>query len=84
MDLGLPTGLDRDREDKLPIYADARLNEYWIVNLVDHLIEVYTAPTGVGPLATYSSRQDYRPGDVVPLALDGTVVGRVAVADVLP
>ena len=78
------SSLDRDREDKRPIYADAGIPVYWIVNLVDQQVEVYTAPTGGGPTAAYAQRQDFRAGDSIPLVLDGTVVGQVAVADVLP
>jgi len=34
----------KDREVKLPIYANAKIKEYWIVNLVDNCIEVYKNP----------------------------------------
>jgi len=34
-----------DREVKLPIYATAKIKEYWIVNLVENCIEVYKNPT---------------------------------------
>ena len=37
--------LAKDREVKLPIYANAKIKEYWIVNLVDNCIEVYNNPT---------------------------------------
>lgn len=33
-----------DRETKLSLYAEAGINNYWIVNLVDHHLEVYTKP----------------------------------------
>ena len=33
-----------DRRVKLALYAQAALAEVWIVNLVDNIIEVYTAP----------------------------------------
>ena len=38
--------LKKDRGVKLGAYAQAGIAEYWIVNLVDDLIEVYTNPTG--------------------------------------
>ena len=37
--------LIKDREVKLPIYANAKIKEYWIVNLIDNCIEVYKKPT---------------------------------------
>jgi Uma2 family endonuclease len=74
----------RDRNDKAPIYAAAGLPVYWIVNLVDRQIEVYTKPAGTGSNARYASRQDFRSGDLLPFALDGTVIGQIAIQDVLP
>jgi len=38
------TTLSRDRDRKLPLYAQAGIPEYWIVNLVDHCLEVYRDP----------------------------------------
>ena len=34
--------LKYDRETKLPLYAEAGINHYWIVNLVDNHLEAYT------------------------------------------
>jgi Uma2 family endonuclease len=38
------TTLKFDREVKAPLYATARINEYWIINLVDDRLEVYCQP----------------------------------------
>jgi Uma2 family endonuclease len=38
------SSLDKDREVKLPIYAQAGIPVYWIVNLTDQQIEVYHTP----------------------------------------
>jgi Uma2 family endonuclease len=78
------SSLDHDRGEKGPIYADAGLPTYWIVNLIDRQVEVYTGPTGSGQSAAYARRQDYRSGDSIPLALDGRIVGQLAVSDILP
>ncbi len=40
--------LDLDRGIKKRIYARENIPIYWIVNLVDMTIEVYTGPTGKG------------------------------------
>ena len=36
--------LKYDHETKLPLYAEARISHYWIVNLVNNNLEVYTNP----------------------------------------
>lgn len=76
--------LSHDRSVKGPIYAEAGLTEYWIVNIPDHQVEVYTTPSGPTASPGYAHRQDYRSGDSIPFALDGLVVGQVAVRELLP
>lgn len=73
-----------DRDDKARMYARAAIPEYWIINLVDRQIEVYTAPTSAGGTPAYTTRKDYGPTDSVPLALSGVTVAALAVADLLP
>jgi Uma2 family endonuclease len=53
---------------------------YWIVNLSDRQVEVYTGPRSSG----YSSRVDYAPGASIPVLIDGIVIGHIAVDDILP
>jgi Uma2 family endonuclease len=36
--------LDKDRAIKVPLYANANIPEYWIINLVDKQIEMYRQP----------------------------------------
>jgi Uma2 family endonuclease len=62
-------------------YGAAGIPVYWIVNLVDHQVEVYTDPD---PAGGYRSRVDYRLGDDVPVVIGGLVIGQIAVADLLP
>jgi Uma2 family endonuclease len=78
------SSLGRDRGVKKRIYARAGILVYWIVNLVDKQIEVYTDPTGPAEKPEYRQRQDYQPGDEVPVVIDGREVGRLAVSEVLP
>jgi Uma2 family endonuclease len=75
--------LPDDRGRKQRIYARARIPVYWIVNLVDGAVEVHTDPRA-GKTPTYRGRQEYRPGEKVPVVIDGATVGDVAVADLLP
>jgi Uma2 family endonuclease len=78
------TSLLRDQRDKTRIYARGNIICYWIVNLVDLQVEVYTQPSGPTAAPDYASVQTFRPGDAVPLVLDGTTVATVAAADLLP
>ena len=73
-----------DRTDAHRIYARAGLPVYWIVNIPDRQIEVYTDPRPAADPPAYATRRDYLVGDGVPVVLDGARVGAVAVADVLP
>ena len=75
------TTLGKDRGDEAGVnYGRAGIPVYWIVNLVDRQVEVYSGPQPDG----YATRTDYRSGQYVPVVLDGTVVGQIAVDDMLP
>jgi Uma2 family endonuclease len=69
-----------DRELGTKVYGPAGLPVYWIVNLVDRQVEVYTGP---GP-GGYSSCTVFPPGQAVPVVIGGRQVGEIAVGDVLP
>ena len=79
------SSLALDRGIKGSLYARAQIMDYWIVNLVDQVLEVYRDPvsTPTSPHGwRYASVTTLRGGDVVtPLAAPGS---RVAVADLLP
>lgn len=78
------SSLTIDRVDKNRIYARESIPQYWVVNLVDEQIEVYTDPTGPQSAPVYRRRQDYPRGTAVPVELDGTPIGTVIVDEVLP
>jgi hypothetical protein len=78
------TTLREDRGIMQRMYARAKIVEYWIVNLVENCVEVYTEPTGPARKPQYKGRQEYRAGQSVPVRLDGKVVGEVPVSEVLP
>jgi len=78
------TSLDRDRGWKKRIYAAARIPVYWIVNLSDRQVEVFTQPTGSGEQADFASRQVYQAQGTIPVVLYGKELGQIAVADLLP
>ncbi len=78
------TTLDSDRADKCRIYARAGIPVYWIVNVVDSQVEVYTDPDPAATPPGYRTRTDYAPGQDVPLVLDGVAVGSIPAAELLP
>jgi Uma2 family endonuclease len=78
------SSLAYDQGDKLRLYASAGIPVYWIVNLVDHRVELYTNPSGQGAGAGYTTQQFFLPGTTMPLILDGVTVAPVAVDDLLP
>lgn len=78
------TSLENDRQVKGRIYARAGIAIYWIVNLIDRQVEVYTSPLNADEEPRYSRRQDYRDGDSLPVVIQGQEVGRIAVRDLLP
>jgi Uma2 family endonuclease len=88
-DLGLvvevaDTSLHQDRGTKKTLYAGAAIPCYWIVNLIEGQIEVYSDPTGPADPADYRRRQDFKPGDDVPVSLAGQEVGRIPVQTLFP
>jgi Uma2 family endonuclease len=78
------SSLGRDRNEKGPIYARDGIPVYWIVNIPDACIEVYTALTGPAEEPVYQQRHDYQPTDALPVVLEGREVGTITVRDVLP
>jgi Uma2 family endonuclease len=73
-----------DRRDKGRIYARAGIPVYWIINVADRQIEVYSDPDSSASPPAYRSRTDYSTGDQVPILLDGTSQGTLPVSDLLP
>jgi Uma2 family endonuclease len=73
-----------DRGLKKRLYARAGIAVYWIANLVDRQIEVYTDPTGPVDDPDYRQRHVYGPAVAIPVVLDGTAVGSVHVQELLP
>ena len=76
--------LHRDRSIKKQVYARAGIAVYWIVNLQERRIEVYTAPSGPVEVPDYRQHNDYAAGAEVPLLIEGHEAGRISVAALLP
>jgi Uma2 family endonuclease len=76
--------LRRDRSRKKRAYARASIVVYWIVNLIDGQIEVYTDPTGPGDKPDYQNHEEFKPGTSIPVVIDGKEIARLNVDDLLP
>jgi Uma2 family endonuclease len=59
------SSLEYDREVKGPLYAEAGITEYWIVNLVDGWLEVNRDPR---PDGTYGDVRTLRSGEQIEIA----------------
>jgi Uma2 family endonuclease len=79
------SSLRLDREHKGSLYARAGLSDYWILNLIDRVLEVYRAP-GADTAASfgwrYATLDRLEPGaSVTPLAAPDA---RILISDLLP
>jgi Uma2 family endonuclease len=72
--------LTRDRGEKQVNYARGGISVYWIVNLIDRQVEVYSGPSADG----YSSCITFKPGQSVPVVIDGVEIAQIDVAEILP
>ncbi|MGH9321363.1 MAG: Uma2 family endonuclease [Vicinamibacteria bacterium] len=72
------TSLRFDREDKARVYATAGIPDYWIVNLVDDVVEVFREPEAGG----YRTRLVLKPSETLqPVSFPDLLI---AVKDLLP
>jgi Uma2 family endonuclease len=78
------SSLQNDRMVKSRLYARAGVQVYWIVNLPDRAIEVYTDPTGPDPLPAYRRYEVVRDSDTLALVIDGCTIAHLLAQDLLP
>jgi len=78
------TTLQRDRTVKKGIYARAGISIYWIVNLVEEQVEVYSQPLVEVEQPDYSQRLDFGRSAVIPIIIEGREIGAIAVDALLP
>ena len=72
-----------DRE-KGRVYARDLIPTYWIINLLERTLEVYTNPSADAADPRYRDLKTFGLDDEVPIKLDGVEIARVAVKDLLP
>jgi hypothetical protein len=78
------SSLASDRRDKGKLYAQAAIPIYWIVNIPERAIEVYTQPDSLAVMPRYLQQSTYYDGESVPLVLDQLILGEIVVSDILP
>jgi Uma2 family endonuclease len=78
------SSLRSDRREKGRLYAQSGIPVYWIVNVHDRQIEVYSNPDPTATPPVYTTRTDYLPGQNLPIILDGQPAGTIPVGDLLP
>jgi Uma2 family endonuclease len=76
--------LDRDRKIKKTVYARAGIPSYWILNLPQRRIEVYSSPSGSEERSDYRQRQEYDIDSDVPLTVEGREIARISASELFP
>lgn len=78
------SSLEQDRTTKKRVYARDGLPVYWIANLVEEQVEVYTQPSGPVRNPDYRSKVVYQRDDLIPVIIDEKTIAMIKVADILP
>ena len=78
------TSLRKNLTETLQTYARAGLPCYWVVNLVDRRVEVYSDPRVEDGVARYAASEVFEAGRDVPLVLDGRAIASIPARDLLP
>ena len=78
------SSLEHDRVVKSRIFARAKYPVYWIVNIPDRKVEVYTDPTGAAEQPCYRQQRDYSEAEAVPFVIENKEVARIPVRTMLP
>jgi Uma2 family endonuclease len=63
--------LGHDRDARGRVYARAAIANYWIVNLLDALIEAHAEPSGSREFPCYYRRHAYRGDEAIPIPIHG-------------
>ncbi len=77
------TSLRVDLTTALEQYARAGIPVYWVVDVPGRRILVHTEPRAVGGRGEYARIETYRPGQALPLVLDGHEVARIPFDELL-
>jgi Uma2 family endonuclease len=78
------TTLQRDRTSKKRLYARAGITIYWIINLVERQIEVYTKPLSNAEEPDYQERTDFTLEAMIPVIINNQVIAEIKVQSLFP
>ena len=73
-----------DRRLKGRIYARAGIINYWVLNLIDSQLEVFTNPSGPVAMPGYREQRIFRLEDKISLVIGLDDLGTIRVADIIP
>lgn len=68
---------------KSQLYAAAMIPEYWIVNLNEQCIEIYTEPDSTDGSSCYRSVETFGIADVFSFRIAGSDLGQIDVAEII-
>jgi Uma2 family endonuclease len=71
-----------DRRGKCPLYAAAKIPEFWLINLQSKRAEIFTNPKG-GSSPFYRNILECSMGESIPLILDGQRFGEIKIKQLL-
>jgi Uma2 family endonuclease len=77
------SSLSHDRKYKKSMYAAAGIAVYWVVNLIDRRVEVYSGPSGSDSQPDYAATEVFGVDEQLPLVLGGRIVAEIPVAEIL-
>jgi Uma2 family endonuclease len=78
------TTLQRDRTSKKRLYARAGIAIYWIINLQERKIEVYTKPLSNAEVPDYQNQQDFFSNDTIPVIINNQIIADIPVQTLFP
>lgn len=68
-----------DRRYKGELYAKEKVSQFWLINLVERKVEVYTKPRA----GKYQKKVEYVEKQSVPLILDGVMIADIPVGELM-
>ena len=74
------SSLADDQREMFALYGSAGIPVYWIVNVIDRRIEIYSEPIEGG----YRQCVGFREGQMIPLVIENVQVREIPVAAILP
>jgi Uma2 family endonuclease len=76
--------LAKDRRLKARIYARAGILTYWLLNVMDRQLEIFTNPSGPVQMPGYHEHRTYRVEDRISLVIGLSDLGTIRIGDLIP